>query len=111
MDFYTLIPRTLLGVFYPAFASLRAVLIESPESSVAWMKYWVVLGVFSVIELLLDLVLNPLPYSFPTYLVIKCAFLVWCMAPIEMNGSDVIFNNVSIFTHSERISGKIAYIF
>jgi receptor expression-enhancing protein 5/6 len=96
MDFYTLIPRTLLGVFYPAFASLRAVLLESPGTSVSWMKYWVVLGVFSVIELLLDLVLNPLPYSFPTYLVLKCTFLVWCMAPIDMNGSDVIFNNVSI---------------
>ena len=95
MDLYTLVPRTLLGVFYPGFASLRAVLLENPESAVAWMKYWVVLGVFSVIELLIDLVLNPLPYSFPAYLICKCTFLVWCMAPIEMNGSHVIFNFVS----------------
>lgn len=59
-------------------------------------RYWVVLGVFSLVELLLDLVINPLPYSFPTYLILKCAFLAWCMAPVEWNGSDVIFNNVSI---------------
>ena len=57
-------------------------------------RYWVVLGVFSLVELLLDLVINPLPYSFPTYLVLKCAFLAWCMAPVDWNGSDVIFNNV-----------------
>ena len=98
MDLFTLIPRTLIGVAYPGFASLKAVLSDSPESSVAWMKYWVVLGVFSVVELLLDPVLNPLTYSFPTYLILKCLFLAWCMAPIELNGSDVIFNNVSSFT-------------
>ena len=59
------------------------------------IRYWVVLGVFSLVELLLDLAINPLAYSFPTYLILKCAFLAWCMAPVEWNGSDVIFNNVS----------------
>ena len=95
MDLYTLIPRTLVGVAYPAFASLKAVLSDSPESSVAWLRYWVVLGVFSVVELLLDPLVNPLTFSFPTYLVFKCLFLVWCMAPVEWNGSDIIFNQVS----------------
>merc|ERR1712112_109875 len=94
MDLFTLIPRTLVGVAYPAFASLKAVLSDSPESSVAWLRYWVVLGVFSVIELLLDPLINPLTYSFPTYLVTKCLFLVWCMAPVAWNGSDIIFNQV-----------------
>ena len=95
MDLYTLIPRTLVGVAYPAFASLKAVLSDSPESSVAWLRYWVVLGVVSVVELLLDPLINPLTFSFPTYLVLKCLFLVWCMAPVEWNGSDIIFNQVS----------------
>merc|ERR1712113_927272 len=94
MDLFTLIPRTIIGVTYPAFASLKAVLSDSPESCGAWLRYWVVLGVFSLVELLLDLVINPLPYSFPTYLILKCAFLAWCMAPVEWNGSDVIFNNI-----------------
>merc|ERR1712042_236127 len=94
MDLFTLIPRTLVGVAYPAFASLKAVLSDSPESSVAWLRYWVVLGVFSVVELLLDPLVNPLTYSFPAYLVLKCLFLVWCMAPVTWNGSDIIFNQV-----------------
>ena len=97
MDLFTLIPRTLVGVAYPAFASLKAVLSDSPESSVAWLRYWVVLGVFSVVELLLDPLVNPLTYSFPTYLVLKCLFLVWCMAPVTWNGSDIIFNQVIIY--------------
>ena len=112
MDLFTLIPRTIVGVTYPAFASLKAVLSDSPESCGAWLRsvsntmltltltltlirYWVVLGVFSLVELLLDLAINPLAYSFPAYLILKCAFLAWCMAPVEWNGSDVIFNNVS----------------
>merc|ERR1711953_452762 len=94
MDLFTLIPRTIIGVTYPAFASLKAVLSDSPESCGAWLRYWVVLGVFSLVELMLDLVINPLPYSFPSYLIIKCGFLAWCMAPVEWNGSDVIFNNI-----------------
>jgi len=106
MDLYTLIPRTLVGVAYPAFASLKTVLSDSPESSVAWLRYWVVLGVFSVVELLLDPLVNPLKFSFPTYLILKCLFLIWCMAPIEWNGSDLIFNHVlfPIFKeHHEQI--------
>merc|ERR1712072_97382 len=94
MDLFTLIPRTIIGVTYPAFASLKAVLSDSPESCGAWLRYWVVLGVFSLVELLLDLLINPLRYSFPIYLILKCSFLAWCMAPVEWNGSDVIFNNI-----------------
>merc|ERR1711971_90915 len=94
MDLFTLIPRTIIGVTYPAFASLKAVLSDSPENCGAWLRYWVVLGVFSLVELLLDLLINPLRYSFPVYLILKCSFLAWCMAPVEWNGSDVIFNNI-----------------
>merc|ERR1712032_405496 len=94
MDLYTLIPRTLVGVVYPAFMSLKSVLHGSPESAGAWLRYWVVLGVFSPVELLLDPVINPLSYSFPTYLVVKCLFLVWCMLPVSWNGSDLLSNQV-----------------
>merc|ERR1712018_778733 len=94
MDLYTLVPRTLVGVVYPAFASLKAVLHGSPESAGAWLRYWVVLGVFSLVELFLDPFINPISYSLPTYLVVKCLFLVWCMLPVSWNGSDILFNQV-----------------
>merc|ERR1712215_482832 len=106
MDLYTLVPRTIIGVAYPAFASLKAVLSDTPDRCVAWLRYWVVLGVFSVVELLADPLINPLSFSFPTYLVVKVLFLVWCMVPVEWNGSDIIFNQAlfPIFKeHHEQI--------
>ena len=114
MDLYTLIPRTLVGVVYPAFASLKAVLSGSADQSAAWLRYWVVLGVFSVLELLADPLLNPLSYSFPLYLVLKCSFLVWCMIPAKWNGSDLLFNQVRSWQSQRPIkprnSGKVFYL-
>merc|ERR1711936_482973 len=96
MDLTYLIPRTLLGVTYPAFASLKAVLSDSPDRCIACLRYWVVLGVFSVVELLLDPLLNPstTSCSLPTYPMLKCILLAWCMAPVQWNGSDLIFNKI-----------------
>ena len=34
-----------------------------------------------------------LPLS-PGYLLAKCAFLVWCMAPVQNNGANLIFTQV-----------------
>ena len=63
MDLVTLVPRTLVGVVYPAFMSLKAVLHGSPESAGAWLRYWVVLGVFSLVELILDPFINPIRWA------------------------------------------------
>merc|ERR1712061_341135 len=52
------------------------------------------MDLFTLIPRTIIGVTYPLPYSFPTYLVLKCAFLAWCMAPVDWNGSDVIFNNI-----------------
>ena len=43
-----------------------------------------------MLELGLDIVMS----WAPGYLLAKMAFLVWCMAPIPENGSNVIFNQV-----------------
>ena len=59
MDLFTLIPRTIIGVTYPAFASLKAVLSDSPESCGAWLRKiihmafsWWALGYIYLLELL-----------------------------------------------------------
>ena len=43
-----------------------------------------------MLELGLDIVMS----WAPGYLLAKMAFLAWCMAPIQENGSNVIFNQV-----------------
>ena len=94
MDLTTLIPRTLVGVVYPAFMSLKSVLHGSPESAGAWLRYWVVLGVFSLVELLLDPVINPLRWviiliiriylCFPTDLIMTLNFTLTNVITLQL---------------------------
>ena len=49
-----------------------------------------VLAVFSLLETLLD----PLLDFLPGYLLSKCIFLVWCMAPSSKSGSNLVFTQV-----------------
>uniref|UniRef100_A0A8C6VZ96 Receptor expression-enhancing protein n=1 Tax=Nothobranchius furzeri TaxID=105023 RepID=A0A8C6VZ96_NOTFU len=80
----------LIGFAYPAYYSIKA--IESPckEDDTKWLTYWVVYGVFSLGEFFSDIFL----YWFPFYYAFKCLFLLWCMAPVSWNGSQIIYNKV-----------------
>ena len=83
--------RTIIGCAYPGYRSLKAILTDDKDDDMAWLRYWVVLSSFSILELVLDLMVAWVP----GYLIAKCAFLVWCMAPVQNNGSNIIFNMVS----------------
>ncbi|XP_040393657.1 receptor expression-enhancing protein 6 [Cygnus olor] len=80
----------LIGFVYPAYVSIKAIESSSKEDDTTWLTYWVVYGVFSVAEFFSDTFL----YWFPFYYVGKCLFLVWCMAPVSWNGSQVLYHNV-----------------
>ncbi|CAH2293065.1 receptor expression-enhancing 6 isoform X1 [Pelobates cultripes] len=78
----------LIGFVYPAYTSIKA--IESPDKKddTIWLTYWVVYGVFSVVEFFSDIFL----FWFPFYYLGKCAFLLWCMAPFTWNGSQILYS-------------------
>ncbi|XP_017289775.1 receptor expression-enhancing protein 6 isoform X2 [Kryptolebias marmoratus] len=80
----------LIGFVYPAYYSIKA--IESPckEDDTKWLTYWVVYGIFSLGEFFSDIFL----YWFPFYYAFKCLFLLWCMAPVSWNGSQIIYSKV-----------------
>ncbi|OXB70321.1 UNVERIFIED_CONTAM: hypothetical protein H355_012501, partial [Colinus virginianus] len=80
----------LIGFAYPAYVSIKAIESSSKEDDTTWLTYWVVYGVFSVAEFFSDIFL----YWFPFYYAGKCLFLVWCMAPVSWNGSQVLYHNV-----------------
>ena len=84
--------RLLLGFLYPSYKTFNAVMTENVEDDLTWLKYWSVLSLFSIIELLLD----PLANHFKGYMSAKFIFLLWCMAPMDGNGSNLIFSQVSI---------------
>ncbi|XP_016886772.1 receptor expression-enhancing protein 6-like isoform X3 [Cynoglossus semilaevis] len=80
----------LIGFVYPAYYSIKAIESPSKEDDTKWLTYWVVYGVFSVGEFFSDIFL----YWFPFYYAFKCLFLLWCMAPLSWNGSQLLYNKV-----------------
>ncbi|KAM9848827.1 receptor expression-enhancing protein 6 [Aulostomus maculatus] len=80
----------LIGFVYPAYYSIKAIESLNKEDDTKWLTYWVVYGVFSLGEFFSDIFL----YWFPFYYAFKCLFLLWCMAPMSWNGSQVIYNRV-----------------
>ena len=82
--------RILLGFLYPSYKTFNAVITDDLGDDLMWLKYWSVLSLFSMVELVLD----PFVHHFTGYLVLKCLFLIWCMVPFDENGSNLIFSQV-----------------
>ncbi|XP_030075647.1 receptor expression-enhancing protein 6 isoform X2 [Microcaecilia unicolor] len=78
----------LIGFVYPAYSSIKAIESLDKKDDTIWLTYWVVYGIFSVVEFFSDIFL----FWFPLYYVGKCMFLLWCMAPFSWNGSQVMYN-------------------
>ena len=82
--------RTSVGFIYPVVKSVQAILSEDMEDDLTWLRYWVVLALVSLVEMAVD----PMVDYFPAYLLAKCAFLIWCMAPSPNNGASFVFTQV-----------------
>ncbi|XP_060918737.1 receptor expression-enhancing protein 6-like isoform X1 [Labrus mixtus] len=80
----------LIGFAYPAYFSIKAIESNIKEDDTQWLTYWVVYGVFSLVEAFSDIFLS----WFPFYYAGKCLFLIWCMAPVTWNGSDILYKRV-----------------
>lgn len=81
---------TILGFAYPAYQSVKAVESETKEDDTQWLIYWVVFGVFNIVEFFSDILLS----WFPLYFLVKLIFLCWCMAPVSWNGANTIYHRV-----------------
>nr|ALS04697.1 receptor expression-enhancing protein 5-like protein [Pseudodiaptomus poplesia] len=81
----------LIGFAYPAYCSMKAL---ETKTTVAddrkWLTYWVVFAVFSIAEFFADILVGWVPF----YWLSKCVFLMWCMAPISANGSEIIYTRI-----------------
>jgi len=80
----------LIGFLYPAYCSIKALESGTKKDDTQWLTYWIVFAFFSVIEFFTDLLVGWVPF----YWLTKCLFLVWCMAPMEANGSAIIYTRV-----------------
>lgn len=82
--------RTALGLVYPVYRSIQAIFSEDLEDDLNWLRYWVVMSVVSVVEIVLD----PMVDFFPFYLLVKCGFIIWCIAPTANNGVSFVLTQV-----------------
>lgn len=80
----------VIGVAYPAYVSMKAVETHDKSDDTKWLTYWVIFAVFSTIEFFSLYITKIIPF----YWLLKCIFFIWCMAPIENNGSVVMYNKV-----------------
>jgi len=77
-----------IGFLYPAYRSIKALESSSKSDDTQWLMYWVVFSLFSVLEFFSDALVGWVPF----YWLMKCAFLLYCMSPLE--GSSVIYHRV-----------------
>ena len=77
----------LLGVAYPAFMSFLALESEETDDDKQWLTYWVIFGLFNIIDQWSGFILHFIPF----YFVIKLCFLVFLFHPSTM-GATMIYN-------------------
>ncbi|XP_012584825.1 PREDICTED: receptor expression-enhancing protein 6 isoform X3 [Condylura cristata] len=54
----------LIGFVYPAYASIKAIESPSKEDDTVWLTYWVVYGLFALVEFFSDLLLSWFPFYY-----------------------------------------------
>ena len=77
-----------IGFVYPAYCSIKALETARKDDDTQWLVYWVVFALFSVIEFFSDILVGWIPL----YWFCKCAFLIWCMSP--MDGASRIYHSI-----------------
>ncbi|KAG0227456.1 hypothetical protein BGW41_003815 [Actinomortierella wolfii] len=74
------------GYLYPAYASYKAIKSRNSARLQAWLMYWTVLGMYTMVEYVADMVVFWLPF----YYDIKILFILWMMLP-QTQGSLYIY--------------------
>jgi len=81
--------KIVFSALYPAYLTFKTIKYEDKMEYPRQVRYWTVYGVFSVAELLLDILLDPVPF----YSLFKCAIVILFVCPLSP-GYEVIFQCV-----------------
>ncbi|GMT28313.1 hypothetical protein PFISCL1PPCAC_19610, partial [Pristionchus fissidentatus] len=76
----------IIGIAYPAYASLKAVRSLNALEEKEWLVYWSVFGLVTLIDFWIDFVMQ----FFPFYYVVKSLFYLYLYLPYT-RGADYIF--------------------
>ena len=78
-----------VGFIYPLYASFKALKTPDNRDDAMWLTYWVVYGLFTVVESGTDVLF----YWIPFYNFVKIGVLVWLYSPTT-RGAQKIYTNV-----------------
>ncbi|KAG0048117.1 hypothetical protein BGZ83_006886 [Gryganskiella cystojenkinii] len=74
---------------YPAYASFKAIHSRDPTRLTAWLMYWTVMGLFTLVEFVLDTFVFWLPF----YYEFKMLFVLWMILP-QTQGSIYLYQAI-----------------
>jgi len=78
-----------VGFLYPAYCTIKVIESKDKEDSVQWLTYWLVFGLFKLVESVAEDLLNLIPFFF----FIKLALFVYLFYPTTQ-GAKVFYENV-----------------
>ena len=78
----------LISVAYPAAKSAMAIETESKDDDKQWLTYWMVFGLFNILDQTFGYFLEMIPF----YFLIKLLILIWLQNPISQ-GALIIYNS------------------
>lgn len=79
---------SMIGFFYPAWCSFKAIETKQKGDDTQWLIYWTVYAFFSIIEAFIDYLL----YFVPFYYAFKLCFLLWLMLP-QTRGAQFLYES------------------
>ncbi|EDO46781.1 predicted protein [Nematostella vectensis] len=93
----------VIAVVFPVYASISA--IENPDYEIGtkWLMYWVIFAFVNFMEVFIAWL--------PSFYLLKFLFLVWCMAPGRVSGSEVMYFRVVrplVMRHKARVNDVIS---
>eukprot|EP01083_Nonionella_stella_P304055 1054913_1 len=77
---------TLVGVVYPGWCSLKAIKSKQKDDDTFWLSYWLIFGIFSVIESITDILLFWIPF----YFGLKILFYFYLFSP-QLKGALTLY--------------------
>merc|ERR1719400_2648811 len=87
--------KLLLLLLVPTVFSVEAVVTGCHSQLLGWTKCWVIFALAA----LLDLALPARLHQGRLAEMVKIAFLAWCLLPLNINGSDLLFDFVVAPVH------------
>lgn len=79
----------MIGFIYPVYATIISLEKKDDAVSIQWLSYWIVFGLFCLLEKFVDYLLFWIPFYYP----FKISFLVWCMHP-KWKGSVTVYESL-----------------